>query len=107
MEATDGVKAIETYRKAHPRPHVVVLDLDMPVLSGEETQARLLELDPNVRILFVSGHDEPTRESAVRAHGALGFLRKPCKVQRLLSAVSDALGDPEVRMDHEERTLPL
>ena len=107
VEAADGVKAVELYRQAFPRPNLVILDLDMPVLSGEETQDRLLRLDPNVRILFVSGHDEPTRESAVHARGALGFLRKPCKVQVLLGAVSEALGGAEAHVDHEERTRPV
>jgi len=107
LEATDGVKAVETYRQAYPRPHLVILDLDMPILSGEETQDRLLKVDPNVRILFVSGHDEPTRESAVHARGALGFLRKPCKVQLLLGAVAEALGGSDAHVDHEERTRPL
>jgi len=107
MEASDGVKAVDVYRKAYPRPSLVLLDLDMPVLSGEETQARLLDVDPRVRILFVSGHDEPSRESAVHARGALGFLRKPCKVQVLLGAVSDALVGLETHPDHEERTRPI
>ncbi|HEY0468546.1 MAG TPA: hypothetical protein VGC79_30335, partial [Polyangiaceae bacterium] len=68
---------------------------------------RLLKVDPHVRILFVSGHDEPSRESAVHARGALGFLRKPCKVQVLLGAVSEALGGMDAQLDHEERTRPV
>ena len=107
IEAADGVKAVEAYRAAYPRPNLVILDLDMPILTGEETQERLLKVDPTVRILFVSGHDEPSRESAVHARGALGFLRKPCKVQALLGAVSDALGGAELHTDHEERTRPV
>jgi len=107
LEAADGVKAVDTYRQAYPRPNLVILDLDMPVLSGEETQDRLLEVDPRIRILFVSGHDEPSRESAVHARGALGFLRKPCKAQVLLGAVSDALDGLEAHVDHEERTRPV
>ena len=78
----------------------------MPVLTGEETQERLLAVDSRVRILFVSGHDEPTRESAVHARGALGFLRKPCQVQVLLGAVSDSLSRSWGAGDHEERTRP-
>ena len=107
VEASDGVKAIEAYRNAHPRPNLIILDLDMPVISGEDTQERLLELDPSARILFVSGHDEPSRESAVHARGALGFLRKPCKVQVLLGAVADALGTGSQVVEHEERTRPV
>lgn len=107
LEASDGVKAVEAYRQAFPRPNLVILDLDMPVLTGEETQERLLGVDPSARILFVSGHDEPSREAAVHARGALGFLRKPCKVNVLLGAVSDAMGTKEDRTEHEERTRPV
>jgi signal transduction histidine kinase/CheY-like chemotaxis protein len=108
LEAPDGVQAVATYHQAHPRPHLVILDLDMPVLTGEETQERLLKVDPAVRILFVSGHDEPARESAVYARGALGFLRKPCKVQALLGAVSEALRNSVAHgAENEERTRPV
>lgn len=108
LEAPDGLQAVSTYHQAYPRPHLVILDLDMPVLTGEETQERLLKVDPAVRILFVSGHDEPARESAVYARGALGFLRKPCKVHALLGAVSDALRNTAAqRGEHEERTRPV
>jgi CheY-like chemotaxis protein len=108
LEAPDGVHAVTTYHQAYPRPDLVILDLDMPVLTGEETQERLLTVDPAVRILFVSGHDEPARESAVYARGALGFLRKPCQVHVLLGAVSDALRNlPEQRADNDERTRPV
>jgi two-component system, cell cycle sensor histidine kinase and response regulator CckA len=107
IEAPDGVKAVDLYRQAQIRPHLVILDLDMPVLSGEETQERLLKVDPGARILFVSGHDEPTRESAVYARGALGFLRKPCNVHVLLGAVSAALQNAEELGVQEERTRPV
>jgi signal transduction histidine kinase/CheY-like chemotaxis protein len=106
LEAPDGVRALEVYERATPRPSLVILDLDMPVLTGEETQERLLRVDPKVRILFVSGHDEPLRETAVHARGALGFLRKPCQVQVLLGAVSDALGRNWGAGEPEERTRP-
>jgi two-component system cell cycle sensor histidine kinase/response regulator CckA len=108
LEAPDGVQAVSMYHQAYPRPHLVILDLDMPVLTGEETQERLLTVDPAVRILFVSGHDEPARESAVYARGALGFLRKPCKIQALLGAVSDALQNTATyHTENEERTRPV
>ena len=106
-EAADGVKAVEAYRRAEPPPQLVILDLDMPILTGEETQDRLLNVDPDARILFVSGHDEPSRELAVHARGALGFLRKPCDGKVLLRAVSDALKNEADHLQHEERTRPV
>ncbi len=106
LEAPDGVQAIELYRRRCPRPNLVILDLDMPVLTGEETQERLLNIDPAAHILFVSGHDEPGRDLMVHARGALGFLRKPCKARVLLGAVSSALGHATERGEPEEFTRP-
>jgi signal transduction histidine kinase/CheY-like chemotaxis protein len=107
LEAPDGVQALELYERTYPRPNLIILDLDMPVLTGEETQERFLQLDSSARILFVSGHDEPAREKTVYARGALGFLRKPCKVHVLLGAVSDALSGAEELGELEERTRPV
>jgi len=109
LEASDGIKAAKLYAEASPGPQLVLLDLDMPVVTGEETQERLLAIDPGVRILFVSGHDDPARETAVRARGALGFLHKPCKAQDLLRAVSEALGAGTAGgpFAHDERTRPV
>ena len=106
LDARDGVEAVDLYRRAIPRPNLVLLDLDMPVLTGEETQDRLLAVDPGARILFVSGHDEPAREQAIHARGALGFLRKPCRVHVLLSAVNQALGQGWAHGEPDERTQP-
>ncbi|HEX3776002.1 MAG TPA: ATP-binding protein [Polyangiaceae bacterium] len=107
VEAQDGVRAIDLYARMAPRPNLVILDLDMPVLTGEDTQDRLLAVDQNARILFVSGHDEPARERAVHARGALGFLRKPCQVQALLGAVADSLGRSFSLGEPDERTRPM
>ena len=89
--APDGVAALEMYAKAERRPDVVLLDLDMPGLRGDEVQRRLRRINPEVRVLFVTGHYSPEIERRVRADGALGFLAKPVTAGALLAAVADAL----------------
>lgn len=88
-EAADGMEALALYQE-HPFD-LVLLDLDMPGLNGEETQARLMLLDPRVRVIFATGHADPQREANVRARGALAFLEKPFSLETLLSLVQEAL----------------
>jgi signal transduction histidine kinase/CheY-like chemotaxis protein len=108
LEAPGGKEATQIYANAEPYPDLVILDLDMPYLNGEQTQRVLLSIDPKARILFMSGHEDFVRENSTSAGGAAGYLRKPCNVALLLSTVSDVLrsknGDEFARQ--EERTLP-
>jgi DNA-binding NtrC family response regulator len=101
-EAQDGATALQLYAQ---RSHdLVLLDLDMPGLNGEQTQAKLMVLHPQVRIIFASGHADPKREAAVRARGALAFLQKPYGLDVLLELVEQVMqSESEV---FEELTRP-
>ncbi|MEO7033541.1 MAG: ATP-binding protein [Polyangiaceae bacterium] len=108
LEAPGGKEATQLYANAERYPDLVILDLDMPYLNGQQTQRVILSIDPKARILFMSGHEDFIRESSSSVGNAAGYLRKPCSVALLLSTVSDVLQtdlrdayDPE-----EERTMP-
>jgi signal transduction histidine kinase/ActR/RegA family two-component response regulator len=102
-EAADGAEAIALYsRRAHD---LVVMDLDMPGLDGEQTQARLMVLDPYARVVFASGHADPKREASVRARGALAFLQKPFGLETLIGLVNEVLAT-DLAGDYDEPTRP-
>jgi len=84
-EASGGAEAIELYA-AQPYD-VVILDLDMPGMSGEATQAELVKRFPSARIMFASGHADPLREAVVRERGALAFLQKPYEIATLVTTI--------------------
>jgi signal transduction histidine kinase/CheY-like chemotaxis protein len=86
-EASDGLEAIEQYGRL--RHTLVVLDFDMPRLDGPDTQARLLAMDPNVRIVFATGYADPERATAVRVRGALALLEKPYNLDTLIRLAKD------------------
>jgi hypothetical protein len=90
--AADGNAALQLVQSGSLRPDLVLLDLDMPGLRGDEVQRRLLELQPTLRIVFASGHISPDVERAVLEAGAVAFLGKPVASQLLLATVDDALG---------------
>lgn len=72
---------------------LVLLDLRMPDLNGEETMARLRAIRPSLRVLLMSGYAPDETALKLRREGARGLLRKPCNRQDLLAAVREALGD--------------
>jgi FixJ family two-component response regulator len=78
-------------RPPHDGPSCLVLDIQMPEMSGLELQARLSDAGHALPIIFVTGHgDIPTSVRAMR-QGALDFLTKPFGSEQLLGAVEAAL----------------
>jgi len=108
LEAPGGKEATQLYANSERYPDLVILDLDMPHLNGEQTQRVLLSIDPEARILFMSGHEDFVRESSSSIGSAAGYLRKPCSVALLLSTVSSVLdAQPANAYDGmEEKTSP-
>jgi PAS domain S-box-containing protein len=89
--AEDGAEALEVYRKDRHRIDLVILDLTMPALSGDDTFRRLVQLDEQVRVLFCSGYPADHVKSLGREQ-VVGFLSKPYRNEELLRAVEAALG---------------
>lgn len=71
------------------KPDVVLMDIQLPNLSGIECAARLKQLLPEVKIIMVTVYGNPERIfNALRA-GACGYLLKTCTPEELLDAVRD------------------
>ena len=104
ITAKDGLEVIARYAEQRNRPDLVVLDLDMPAITGEEVITTLRDLDPQVRILVVSGHHEDNRERSARALGAVGFLRKPFSARVLITAVRGSLQTDDYEVEEERTT---
>lgn len=85
-QAANGRLALDAYRSL--RPDVVLMDLDMPELSGRQAYEKLLALDPKAKVIFMSGHG-----GTGGAGPPLGcsFLQKPCGAEDLRSAIASAV----------------
>jgi FixJ family two-component response regulator len=72
-------------------PACLILDVQMPGLSGLDLQRELAQADLQIPIIFITGHgDIPMTVQAMKA-GAVGFLTKPFRNQDLLDAVREAI----------------
>lgn len=78
-----GEEGVETYRKLRSNISVVLLDLSMPDMGGEETFNRLHEINPEVKVLFITGHNVATREDQLKQQGACGAIQKPVRIEEL------------------------
>ena len=74
-EATSGSEAVEMFTRL--RPNVVTMDLSMPGVSGLDAIKRILELDPEVNIIVVSGADLEEVRNEVFELGVKIFITKP------------------------------
>ena len=83
IEATNGVTALEAWHASRPTLAVVVADVEMPRMGGPELVTRLLQLQPGVRVILMSGY---VADDAVRAAipaASVTFLQKPFDVNDL------------------------
>ena len=88
-EASDGADAIAKALKL--KPDVVILDLNMPVMSGYEAAAELRRLLPEIPILLFSTQSRTQLAAAARSIGVQGFVNKTDANKALLQAVDDVV----------------
>jgi CheY-like chemotaxis protein len=90
--APDGRTGLDRATRLHP--DLVLLDLTLPDISGEQVLAQL-RADPATRaipVIVVSGDTDPAVHRRVLAHGAQWCLTKPYEVDDLLRLVDSSLG---------------
>jgi PAS domain S-box-containing protein len=88
--AVDGVEALERYREHRGEISLVILDLTMPRMDGEETLKALRGIDPGVRVLIASGYREEGGGRFEKMN-RVGFLPKPYRIAELRSQVRRVL----------------
>ena len=72
---------------AHTPVHIVLLDLDMPVLDGTATMRRVREEFPEVKVIVLSSHDEDTTISGLMDLGANGYMLKSAEPDEIDLAI--------------------
>jgi len=89
-EAKDGEEAFSKYKEL--KPDLVTMDIIMPVKDGIEALQDILNYDKTARVIMVTALDQ--RDSLMRAIrlGAVDYIVKPFEDDRVIDAVSKAMG---------------
>ncbi len=88
----DYESALKFLEKSIPvSPAVILLDMQMPDMTGVELQEKLIQLGRKTPIVFVSGQSHPHQIVQGLKKGAVDFLFKPFNLEEMLKAVADAI----------------
>ena len=87
--ANDGQEAIDKIKTN--TFDLVITDLRMPNVSGEEVVRFAREKDPGIRVIVISGYSSLHTVSQSISNGACAFLSKPFSIKELMQTVENAL----------------
>ncbi len=87
LAAPDGEAGVALYAQRKAEIALVILDLSMPGLSGQETLRRLKEINPDVKVLLSSGYTKEEVTGLFVDLGVTSFLQKPYNALRLIETV--------------------
>ena len=90
-EAADGEEAVRLYHEM--RPDVVTMDIVMPGTGGIEALVRILQFDPDAKVVVVSALNQTRLISEAIRKGAQDFLGKPFLPEQLQETVDRAVGE--------------
>jgi PAS domain S-box-containing protein len=93
IEAVDGREALEVYRRSASEISLVLLDLTMPFMNGEEVLRELKLVTPSVKVLLSSGFNEVEAIRRFTGKGLAGFLQKPYPAAVLAETIKKILSD--------------
>ena len=93
LTANDGAEAIMIYQQRAAEIAVVLVDLVMPVMDGVATIRKLAEINPQVRVIAVSGLESSDALAQAGENCARAFLPKPYTAANLLKTLSKILGE--------------
>ncbi len=88
------VKALESFTREKDKFQLVLLDYYMPQLDGAKTFEWLKKLNPDVKVIIVSGAEELRLRQILAQHKIDGYIRKPFRVQEALHIIRHVMGKP-------------
>lgn len=89
-EAANGREAVDLADQLHP--DVVIMDVSIPVMSGDEATRQIKGLVPQIRVVALSMFEEPDVMERMHQAGAEGYVLKTAPSQELLAAIRGGSG---------------
>jgi CheY-like chemotaxis protein len=89
--ARDGAEAVDVFDQNADEIDIVLMDMTMPHMNGEEAFVRLREIDPDVRVVMASGYSEHEATSHITSKSLAGFIQKPFRAADLVAKLRGLL----------------
>lgn len=92
LEAGHGEEALALSEGFAGEIDLLVTDIMMPIMNGQELAARLSALRPGMAILFISGYPGKFAAAGLEGRPSVDYLAKPFRVEALLEKVRNLVG---------------
>ncbi|MEQ8188012.1 MAG: PAS domain S-box protein [Candidatus Eremiobacterota bacterium] len=89
ITASDGLEAVEIYKKHSSDINCIIMDLSMPRMDGITALKKIRHLNPEIKIILSSGYNEQEAIGHYTGHGISGFLQKPYEIRKLKEKLKD------------------
>jgi two-component system cell cycle sensor histidine kinase/response regulator CckA len=97
MTAENGTEAVEIYTEYQEQIHLVVLDVILPDMNGDQVYRELRKINPHVLVLLASGYNVNKQITTLLNQGCADFVPKPFQTQSLSGKVRAALDSNHLR----------
>jgi two-component system cell cycle sensor histidine kinase/response regulator CckA len=93
IEAKGGAAALDLIRDGAEQIDLLITDVAMPQMDGPSLARRVREIDPAVRVIFISGYAEDAFRQRLDRDGDIHFVPKPFSLKQLTIKVKDVMGE--------------
>ncbi len=91
LTAKDGRAAVDTYVHHQTQINLVITDMGLPGITGEDEFRELKMINPDVKVILVSGYIDPDYKSELLKQGIYDFIQKPYRLESILKKIRNAL----------------
>lgn len=84
-EASDGEEAVQLAKTA--KPHIILMDLQMPGMGGLEATKKIIRHNPDIKIIVLTVCDSELFPARLLEEGASGYITKDCGIDEIVHAV--------------------
>ncbi len=91
LSVNDGARAVAHYRLHWQTIDLIMLDMNMPTMSGPETFAAIRGINPKAKVLIMSGYSKEGAVAELLQQGAVGFVPKPFSTENIFQQVDHVL----------------
>ncbi len=91
---TEGLSALEAFKKTPEQFDIVITDLTMPKMTGDKLSTEILKIRKNIPIILCTGHSDKISAENIGQLGIRRYLQKPITEQKLSPLIQELL-DPE------------
>ncbi len=90
VNGQEGLNIIQ--EQEQPQINLIILDMNMPVLNGEQTYAKLQEVAPEAKVIISSSLNQIEVASRLKPHAIPSLLRKPYDIDNLYHTIKTTFG---------------